>query len=89
MAYAPWLMQNASQLQTLSALQDRLPPFPTDEAMAVIEAEVGLVSEIFSYITPEPIAAASLGQVSCCRLHLDTCPLSCSRSIQHISTDFI
>ena len=63
MLYSPKLIQNALHLQTLSALQDRLPPFPTNEAMAVIEAEVGPVSEIFSYITPEPIAAASLGQV--------------------------
>jgi hypothetical protein len=50
-------------MQTLSALQDRLPPFPNQQAMAVIEAEVGPTSEIFSYLSPEPIAAASLGQV--------------------------
>lgn len=51
-------------LDCLSSLQDRLDPFPTPVAMAVIEEELGRpVHEIFSYISPEPVAAASLGQV--------------------------
>jgi len=37
--------------------------------MAVIETEVGPVSEIYSYISPEPIAAASLGQVNASWTH--------------------
>ena len=51
-------------MEELTRLQDRVPPFPTDEAMRIIEEEAGRKpSEIFEYITPEPIAAASIGQV--------------------------
>ncbi len=50
--------------QTLSELQDRLPPFPTEIALQLIEEDLGVpVSAIMSTITPEPVAAASLGQV--------------------------
>lgn len=53
-----------SYLEALSSLQDRLEAFPTSVAMAVIEEELGRpVDEVFSHITPEPVAAASLGQV--------------------------
>lgn len=51
-------------LGELEQLQDRLPPFPTKEALALIETEYGCPpSKIFSYLSPEPVAAASLGQV--------------------------
>lgn len=51
-------------LRELEKLQDRLPPFPTDQALAVIEAEYGRpASEVFAYISDTPVAAASLGQV--------------------------
>lgn len=51
-------------MQSLSVLQDRLPCFPTPVAMAVIEEELGRpISELFSELSPEPVAAASLGQV--------------------------
>lgn len=51
-------------LEALSQLQDRLPSFPTPVAHALIEEELGApVSEIYSYLSPEPVAAASLGQV--------------------------
>lgn len=51
-------------LEALSKLQDRLPSFPTPVAHAVIEEELGVsVDSIFSYLSPEPVAAASLGQV--------------------------
>ena len=51
-------------LQTLSELQDRLPPFPTEIALQLIEEDLGQpASAIMSVITPEPVAAASLGQV--------------------------
>lgn len=44
--------------------QDALPTFPTRDAFLCIETELGRPLEsIFSAITPEPIAAASLGQV--------------------------
>ena len=50
--------------QTLSELQDRLPPFPTEIALQLIEEDLGQpASAIMSVITPEPVAAASLGQV--------------------------
>ncbi|KAK9835785.1 hypothetical protein WJX74_007919 [Apatococcus lobatus] len=54
----------APYLEALSELQDRLPSFPTTTAMALLEAELGQpVGSLYSEITPEPVAAASLGQV--------------------------
>lgn len=51
-------------LDVLASLQDQLDPFPTPVAMAVIEEELGCpVEEMYSYISDEPVAAASLGQV--------------------------
>jgi len=48
----------------LSALQDRLPPFPAREARATIEAELGKpVDELFASFADEPVAAASIAQV--------------------------
>jgi predicted unusual protein kinase regulating ubiquinone biosynthesis (AarF/ABC1/UbiB family) len=57
-------------LEELIKLQDQLPPFPTPQALAIVEAELDRsISEIFSEISPEPIAAASLGQVYRAKLH--------------------
>jgi len=51
-------------LDELSLLQDRISPFSTKVAFNTIEQELGLpIDELFSEISPEPIAAASLGQV--------------------------
>jgi len=51
-------------IDELSALQDRVPPFPDRQAMHLIESELGRsVKEIFSKISENPIASASLGQV--------------------------
>lgn len=51
-------------LAALATLQDRLPPFPSDTARQLIEAELGRpISQVYSELTPEPVAAASLGQV--------------------------
>jgi len=51
-------------LDALADLQDRLPSFPTDIARRVIEDELGSpVEELFTEFSPEPVAAASLGQV--------------------------
>ncbi len=56
-------------LEELTKLQDQLPPFPTPLARAIIEAELGYSpEEIFSTISPAPVAAASLGQVYRARL---------------------
>lgn len=52
----------------LAQLQDRVPPFDSAEAFAIIESELGApVSELFSEITAQPIASASLGQVGSAR----------------------
>ncbi|XP_058096611.1 uncharacterized aarF domain-containing protein kinase At1g71810, chloroplastic isoform X2 [Magnolia sinica] len=51
-------------LDELSLLQDRIAPFSTEIAFNTIEKELGLpIDMLFSEITSEPIAAASLGQV--------------------------
>ena len=51
-------------MQVLSDLQDRLQPFPTTLAMAVIEQELqASIGDVFSQLSAEPVAAASLGQV--------------------------
>ena len=53
-----------SYTRELEKLQDQIPPFPSADAMAVIEEDTGRpILSLFSYISPEPIAAASLGQV--------------------------
>ncbi|XP_060185817.1 uncharacterized protein LOC132615263 isoform X3 [Lycium barbarum] len=50
--------------KALSELHDRIPPFPRDVAMKIIEEDLGsLITTYFSYISEEPVAAASFGQV--------------------------
>lgn len=57
-------------LDELVKLQDRLPAFPTTVALRRIELELGqAVGELYREISPEPVAAASLGQVYKGRLH--------------------
>jgi predicted unusual protein kinase regulating ubiquinone biosynthesis (AarF/ABC1/UbiB family) len=51
-------------LEELIKLQDRLPPFDNAIAFAIIERELGApVEKVYQQISPEPVAAASLGQV--------------------------
>ncbi|MEX1317942.1 MAG: AarF/ABC1/UbiB kinase family protein [Synechococcaceae cyanobacterium] len=56
-------------LEELTQLQDNLPPFPQDVALATIEAELGApASRLFEEFPDYPVAAASLGQVYRARL---------------------
>jgi predicted unusual protein kinase regulating ubiquinone biosynthesis (AarF/ABC1/UbiB family) len=57
-------------LDQLTLLQDQLPPFPTEEAFAIIERELDCtIEDIFQDISATPVAAASLGQVYKGRLY--------------------
>ena len=56
----------------LTSLQDKLPPFPMEEARQLIEEGLGKpVGELFSFLS-EPIAAASIAQVHRARVEPDT-----------------
>ncbi|MFM7408758.1 MAG: ABC1 kinase family protein [Cuspidothrix sp.] len=51
-------------LEELTRLQDQLPAFPNEIAYQFIEEELGAPpAEIYAELSPQPIAAASLGQV--------------------------
>lgn len=51
-------------LEELTTLQDKIPSFSNEVAFRFIEEELGKrPEEIYAEISPEPIAAASLGQV--------------------------
>ncbi|CAD7705399.1 unnamed protein product [Ostreobium quekettii] len=51
-------------LDSLSQLQDQLPAFPREIAMALIQEDLGSpVEELFAELSERPVAAASLGQV--------------------------
>lgn len=51
-------------MEALSRLQDRVGPFSFLEVEAIVTAELGVrLSKAFSQFDPEPVAAASLGQV--------------------------
>ena len=57
-------------IQALGQLQDRVPPFSAEAAIAIIEAELGSpVYTLYRDFDPVPIAAASLGQVHKAWLH--------------------
>ncbi|XP_028782114.1 uncharacterized protein LOC114738244 [Neltuma alba] len=54
----------AEMSKALSGLHEQIPPFSKADAMRIIEEELGSpVESFFSYISEEPVAAASFGQV--------------------------
>jgi ubiquinone biosynthesis protein len=55
--------------EELAKLQDQVPPFPGEEAVRIIEAELGAkVSSVFSEFDLIPLASASIAQVHAARL---------------------
>ncbi len=53
----------ADRANELRALQDRMPPFPLDEARAAVRANLGMnVEDAYTEFSP-PVAAASIAQV--------------------------
>jgi ubiquinone biosynthesis protein len=54
----------------LMYLLDRVPPFPWQEARAILTEELGReATDIFAYVNPKPIGAGSLAQTHVARLH--------------------
>jgi predicted unusual protein kinase regulating ubiquinone biosynthesis (AarF/ABC1/UbiB family) len=54
----------------LSKLQDRVPAFSYEQAVTIMETELGKpISKLFRSLEPVPLAAASLGQVHKAQLH--------------------
>lgn len=57
-------------VEALGGLQDRVPSFPPEEAIALVEAELGSsIYSLYREFDHYPIAAASLGQVHKAKLH--------------------
>jgi predicted unusual protein kinase regulating ubiquinone biosynthesis (AarF/ABC1/UbiB family) len=55
---------SAPFLEELSKLQDQIPPFSNEVAYRFIEEELGVpYTDAYAELSPQPIAAASLGQV--------------------------
>ncbi len=60
----------AEYVEELEKLQDKVPAFSTDQAVAIIEAELGnSLFTLYRDFEQQPLAAASLGQVHKARLH--------------------
>jgi ubiquinone biosynthesis protein len=56
--------------EELARLQDRVPPFPAEQSVALIEAALGQpVSRLFKSFEAQPVASASIAQVHFAVLH--------------------
>jgi len=55
-------------IEELEQLQDKVSPFPPDEAMAQVVKELGPPENVFAEFNPVPLAAASIGQVHLAKL---------------------
>jgi ubiquinone biosynthesis protein len=54
----------------LARLQDRVPPFPSEQARAIVEKAYGQpLAAVFAEFDPQPLASASIAQVHAARLH--------------------
>tara|TARA_B100001245_G_scaffold221715_1_gene193245 strand:- start:49400 stop:51055 length:1656 start_codon:yes stop_codon:yes gene_type:complete len=59
----------ADIIKELVKLQDKVPPFPSEKAVALIESQLGAsVDELFAEFSREPMASASIAQVHAARL---------------------
>jgi ubiquinone biosynthesis protein len=60
----------ADVAEELAKLQDEVPPFGQDKAIAIIEKSLDTpLEQLFSAFSPEPLASASIAQVHAARLH--------------------
>ena len=56
--------------EELAKLQDRVPPFPGDQARRIVEQALGRsVEAVFAGFSERPLASASIAQVHAARLH--------------------
>ncbi|HEX4870892.1 MAG TPA: ubiquinone biosynthesis regulatory protein kinase UbiB [Nevskiaceae bacterium] len=56
--------------EALAGLQDRVPPFPSEQARAIIEKSLGRpIGAVFAEFEERPLASASVAQVHAARLH--------------------
>lgn len=54
----------------LTKLQDDVPPFPSDEAIQLIESQLeGKIDQLFKSFDSQALASASIAQVHCATLH--------------------